>query len=74
VSDAASGRRCAWCGTPDDGWSEVHLLISETGDAFCSRICVERMEDDCNTDIVIVAESGTQAERPFGDVVTRERR
>jgi hypothetical protein len=66
-------RRCTWCGTPDTGWSDVHLLISETGLPFCSTACVEAMENDCQTDILIVAESGSSVVEPFGDVGASER-
>lgn len=66
-------RRCAWCNTPDQGWSAVHLLISETGLAFCSRTCVEAMENEIEAYILIVAEGGTHAPETFGEPGVYER-
>ncbi len=72
-AEQVRARKCAWCNAPDRGWSNVHILISETGLAFCSLICVEAMEQDCGTDILIVAASGTHAPETFGDIEAAER-
>lgn len=58
-SDTYRGRKCAQCGTPDYGWSDASLLMSETGLPFCSSVCVERFEDAIQADVVIVAASGS---------------
>lgn len=61
------------CETPDTGWSDVHLIITETGLPFCSETCHRAMEDDCGWDIMVVAESGSAVAEPYGDVAATER-